>query len=98
MSNIDVKIMDSNKSSWPPHAHCECLINYQNARILYRSGWVSTKNRYWGLQDMIDMKDVIVTTEVAARLGRSEKQHLNGEEKSMYIYSQQQITKNPKKS
>lgn len=47
---------------------------------------------------MGDMKDVIVTTDVAARLRKSEKQHLNGEEKSMYIYSQQQITKSPKKS
>lgn len=90
--------MDNNQSSWPPRVHGECLINYQNARILYRSGWASTKNRYWGMQNMGDMKDVIVTTDVAARLRKSEKQHLNDEEKSMYIYSQQQIIKSPKKS
>lgn len=33
------------------------------------------------------MKDVILTTEVAARLGRSEKQNLNGEE-NLCIYIQ----------
>ena len=90
--------MDNNESSWPLCVHSDCLISYQNARFLTDPGGSPLRTATGGCRTWKSWRTELWTKEVAARLTRSEKQHLNGEEKSMYIYSQQQITKSPKKS